>query len=110
MYGGILQTEGTVSATLVIIVGVVAYHLGAWRERQNIPEYEASIVSREICDAQIEKVSNDLLGAISGDSLVRQVIRWRTLPNGDVPNDILTFCSEVSSSSEDENQFDYLRR
>ena len=110
IYGGVLLTEDTVLVTLVIIVGVVAYHVGAWRERQNIPEYQASIVSRETCDAQIEEVSDNMLATISDDSLGRQVIRLRTLPSSDVPNGVLTFCSEISRFSDDENQFDFLRR
>jgi hypothetical protein len=109
-----LQTEDSVTATLVIIVGVivgvVAYNVGAWRERQKIPEYRASIISRKACDARVEEVSDDLLGAISGDSMVREVIRLRTLPIDKVSNDVLTFCSEISSFSDDDNQFDYWRR
>lgn len=112
--GGDLQTEDSVTATLVIIVGVivgvVAYNVGAWRERQKIPEYRASIISRKACDARVEEVSDDLLGAISGDSMVREVIRLRTLPIDKVSNDVLTFCSEISSFSDDDNQFDYWRR
>lgn len=105
-----MQTEESVMATLVIIVGIVAYNVGAWRERQKMPEYRASIVSRETCDARIEEVSADLLGAVSGDSVIRQVIKWRILPNGDVPHDVVAFCSEVSSYADDGNQFEYLGR
>lgn len=102
--------DASLSITLAVIVGIGAYNFGIWRERQRIPEYHESIVSRAACDARIKDASDRILKTFESDPVIYQIIKMQASSKSDTPKEVLNFCFEIIDLATDGREPDFYRR